>query len=427
MAQKLTDAIIRKEPAPDKGSKPLYDTEVKGFGCRIYAPTKRNPDGSRSFFLNYHANGIERRYTIGESPTWNVKDARAEAAELRKRIDRGEDPARDKRERRTAPCIEDLVNRYLTDHLPTKAAYGGPRENDERKMAAELADGLGRQTKVADVHFADIERLHRKITASGRPVRANRILALASKAFSLALVPGTGEQDPWRSAIAGNPCKGVKKNPEQARERFFNEAELAAIADALDLADERSSADCIRLVMATGCRPCEAMRARWSEFDAEPGRWVKPSSHTKQRRTHRVPLRRSRPRACRQSSQEPQRRYLAVSFQAKSWRAHQAFAHGLAHHAPAGNTLAMGVRSGRRSSYCGSRGPARLAAYYRGNRGRSEDHESRLAALTCRSASLYPAAFIRGPWRGKPLEPAHDRPAAWPLSKQNDSALCPPG
>ena len=66
MAQKLTDAIIRKEPAPDKGSKPLYDTDVKGFGCRIYAPTKRNPDGSRSFFLNYHVDGIERRFTIGE-------------------------------------------------------------------------------------------------------------------------------------------------------------------------------------------------------------------------------------------------------------------------------------------------------------------------------------------------------------------------
>lgn len=290
MAQKLTDATIRKEPAPDKGSKPLYDTDVTGFGIRIYAPTKRNPDGSRSFFLNYHADGIERRLTIGEFPTWNVRDARAEAAELRKRIDRGEDPARDKRERQIAPCIEDLVNRYLTDHLPTKAAYGGPRENDERKMADELADGLGRQTKLTDVHFADIERLHRKIAASGRPVRANRILALASKAFSLALVPRTGEQDPWRTAVAGNPCKGVKKNPEQARERFFNEAELAAIADALDLADEKFSADCVRLVMSTGCRPCEAMRARWSEFDAEPGRWVKPSSHTKQRRTHRAPL-----------------------------------------------------------------------------------------------------------------------------------------
>jgi integrase len=42
--------------------------------------------------------------------------------------------------------------------------------------------------------------------------------------------------------------------------------------------------------MVTGARPGEAMRATWSEFDVEPGYWVKPSAHTKQRRTHRVPL-----------------------------------------------------------------------------------------------------------------------------------------
>jgi integrase len=42
--------------------------------------------------------------------------------------------------------------------------------------------------------------------------------------------------------------------------------------------------------MLTGCRPAEAMRAEWSEFDAEPGLWIKPSAHTKQRKTHRLPL-----------------------------------------------------------------------------------------------------------------------------------------
>jgi integrase len=42
--------------------------------------------------------------------------------------------------------------------------------------------------------------------------------------------------------------------------------------------------------MLTGCRPGEAMRARWTEMDAEPGYWIKPSAHTKQRRPHKLPL-----------------------------------------------------------------------------------------------------------------------------------------
>jgi len=42
--------------------------------------------------------------------------------------------------------------------------------------------------------------------------------------------------------------------------------------------------------MLTGCRPCEAMRALWEEFDKEPGFWVRPSAHTKQRKIHKAPL-----------------------------------------------------------------------------------------------------------------------------------------
>jgi integrase len=44
----------------------------------------------------------------------------------------------------------------------------------------------------------------------------------------------------------------------------------------------------VRLI--TGCRPSEAMKATWSEFDGEPGYWIKPSAHVKQRKTHKLPL-----------------------------------------------------------------------------------------------------------------------------------------
>jgi integrase len=34
----------------------------------------------------------------------------------------------------------------------------------------------------------------------------------------------------------------------------------------------------------------EVLSATWDQFDLEAGVWVKPSSHTKQRKIHRVPL-----------------------------------------------------------------------------------------------------------------------------------------
>jgi integrase len=103
------------------------------------------------------------------------------------------------------------------------------------------------------------------------------------------LVPRAGETLPWRNAVQGNPCKGIERNHEEAKERFFSQAELTAISDALAKYDG-VAADCVRLVMLSGARPSEAMKAQWEEFDKEPGFWIKPSAHVKQRKTHKLPL-----------------------------------------------------------------------------------------------------------------------------------------
>jgi integrase len=108
--------------------------------------------------------------------------------------------------------------------------------------------------------------------------------------FSLSLVPLAGEDEAWRDAHMGNPCKGVARNREIAHEWFYSQAELAAIADALDQYPGKTAADCVRLIMMSGCRPGESMRARWEQFSSEPGFWVRPGAQTKQRRTHKAPL-----------------------------------------------------------------------------------------------------------------------------------------
>jgi integrase len=274
----LTADLVRTVQEPgtywDKG-------QIPGFGLRVNRRVK-------SFFLNYRFEGRERRFTIGAFPRWSVAAARDEAKELRKQIDRGIDPAGEKRERREAPTVQDLINRYIEQHLPRKSMTA-VRQNDDKRMLAEIGDRLGKHTKVADVHGGDIRDMHHRITESGRPIRANRILAIASKMFSLSLVPMPGENTPWRDAAQGNPCKGIERNREEARERFFSQAELVKISEALNKYPG-VAADCVRLIMLTGCRPAEAMAAEWSEFDAEPGLWIKPSSHTKQRKTHRLPL-----------------------------------------------------------------------------------------------------------------------------------------
>lgn len=287
MTERITEDWLKKQTPPATGAATLWDLEITGFGVRIFAPTKRHATGARSFFINYRMEGREKRFTIGSYPDWSAAAARAEAKELRLRIDRGEDPTKERRDRREAPTVRDLAQRYREEHLPKKAASS--QTNDWAMIQNEILPAIG-DRKVADVHEGDIEALHRGITERGRAVRANRVLAVASKMFSLALRRKEGEDAPWRNQAQGNPCKGAARNPEEGHERFFSPAELAALSDALATYGQTPAADCLRFIMLTGCRPGEAIHATWDQFAAEPGFWVKPSAHTKQPKVHRVPL-----------------------------------------------------------------------------------------------------------------------------------------
>jgi integrase len=306
MPVKLTKDIVESEPAPVKGTTLLYDDQVKGFGLRVFAPTDRHPLGARAFFLNYIINGIERRYTIGRYPDWSVVAAREEARELRKRVDRGEDITAEKRARAEAATVKDLGARYKEQLLgkPIKTIKDCSRHIDAfilpfkpTTRSPKMADRL-----VTEIHSGDVEALHKAITKDGHSVLANRVLATLSSMFTLSMKPMAGEDKPWRTPGLGNPCKGVERNHEEGRERFFSEGEIAAISDALNeygavkrnspphARSAIASANLIRWIMLTGCRPGEAMKAKWSEVDEQPGFWIKPSSHTKQKKTHKLAL-----------------------------------------------------------------------------------------------------------------------------------------
>jgi integrase len=273
MAQKLTDGIVKALPAPASGNKVHYDSAVKGFGCRVTTA------GARAFVLNYRTrSGRERRYTIGTFPEWRTVAAREEAIELKKRIDRGEDPLAEIQAGRDAPTITDLCARYQEEHLPKKRPSS--QGDDKSMIELEIIPAL-KHLKVAEVTFSDIDGLHRKITKRGRAHRANRVVALLSKMFGLAIRWG------WR---ADNPVRGIERNPENKRTRYLSGAELVSLTEALAKIEDQQAANIIRLLLLTGARLNEVQSATWDQFDIENGNWTKPGATTKQKTEHRVPL-----------------------------------------------------------------------------------------------------------------------------------------
>jgi integrase len=139
---------------------------------------------------------------------------------------------------------------------------------------------LGR-LRVSAICQRDIASLHGSLKAT--PYRANRVLSLLSKMFSLAVKWN------WR---ADNPCRDVQRFHEDRREAWLTVEQLEKLERALDAYPSQDAADAIRLLIYTGSREGEVLSASWDEFDLNGARptWTKPSHHTKQKTTEHVPL-----------------------------------------------------------------------------------------------------------------------------------------
>jgi len=281
--RRLTDAAVKHLPSPPAGSRIVYDTVAKGFGVRVTAA------GARAFILTYRRkDGQQRRYTIGSFSDWRTAAAREEAQRLKRAVDGGADPLGELEQSRTAPTVSDLAERFIADYVPRKRE--STQRDYKRQIKANILPAIGK-LKVDAVTFDEIDRLHRTITKRA-PTQANRTLAVASKMFTLAkkwkVLGAPDSSPPMRTG--DNPCKRVERNGENKRKVYATLEELTRIAAALDGLEDQGAADAIRLMLLTGARRGETLKAKWSDINLKKEVWTKPASTTKQKGDHILPL-----------------------------------------------------------------------------------------------------------------------------------------
>jgi len=279
VASYLDEKTARLAPPPIDGKPYLIEYDggdpraVKGFGLRV---TKR---GARSFILNYrNAEGRERRLTIGAYPDWKVVAAREEARKLKRDIDRGLDPMGERHGLREAPTLKEFAESYIAARHGTKRAR--TVKEDESLLNGIILPELG-ERKLVGIGFNDVEALHLKVTKNGTAVRANRAVALLRNMFNKAMKAGLRTD---------NPVIGIEKNPEHARERYLSNDEVVRLMRALTKHRTKPSSNAVMLLLLTGARRSEVLKATWGQFDLGAGTWTKPGSSTKQKKVHRVPL-----------------------------------------------------------------------------------------------------------------------------------------
>lgn len=269
---KLTKTFIEGlDPATADRDHVYWDTSMPGFGVRV------KPPATLSYLIQYRFAGQSRRMSLGRHGRITLEGARKEAKKYLGQVAMDRDPARERAEVRAAPTMKELATDYLERHAVPKKRPASVR--DDRSMLDRfILPKLGSR-KVNAIGRREIEGITNSLAAT--PYMANRVRALLSKMFSLAV--GWG----WRS---DNPVSGVQAFSETPRQRWLREDEIDRLFAALDAHSNQSHANAIRLLLLTGARRSEVLKAEWAQFDLGNGLWTKPAAFTKQRRLHHVPL-----------------------------------------------------------------------------------------------------------------------------------------
>lgn len=93
------------------------------------------------------------------------------------------------------------------------------------------------------------------------PAAANRSLPILSVILEQAELCGLRPRD-------SNPCRGIRRFPQQGRERFLNPQEMRQLGAALAAYAEKSQTctALIKLLLLTGCRQSEIRTLRWHDY-----------------------------------------------------------------------------------------------------------------------------------------------------------------
>ena len=208
-------------------------------------------------------------------PELTATAARARALELRRDILDGHDPLEARQANRSQPTVNELATDYLERHaMPHKRPSS--LRNDRQMIDGIVRPRLG-SLRLEAVGKRDIETLHASL--KGTPYRANRVLALLSKMFSLAI------EWEWRT---DNPARGVPRFHEDKRESWLSPEEFTDIARPLDGLPDQNAANALRLLLLTGAREMDILKATRPQFNLQRGVWTKPSHHPEEKEAQRL-------------------------------------------------------------------------------------------------------------------------------------------
>ena len=220
--------------------------------------------GSKTYYLVKRTDGRPTRHKLGTADELSVDQARKAAAAVAGKIASGENPQADRRQKREEPTLQKLHAHWMIYANAHKKASS--TAEDRRNFAKHCKPLAGR--RLGSIKKADVQRLHTSIGSDSGPYAANRVLALLKAMYNKADELG------YRG---DNPCRGVKKFSEVARDRFLQAGEAESFFAALQSEPELFR-DFFLMLLLTGARKSNVLSMRWADLDLQASYWRIPET-----------------------------------------------------------------------------------------------------------------------------------------------------
>jgi integrase len=292
---KLTDAVFCK-------IKPANTEQLLSDGGGLYVRVRSKEEGGAiSFRLAYRLENKQRWVTLGRYPVMALAEARERRDEYKALVKKGIDPGLEKqneiqRNRQAQldektrldklaarATVKDLFDRWATLELAQRKESS--RKELIRSFNKDVLPIIG-HFPAEDVTRADVMKVLDNILARGACRLANRTLSEMRQMFGFGYT---------REIVKNDPTHRLKKDDiggkETERDRILSEDEIRELARKIPGANLYRPSECaIWIMLSTGCRVGDLMKATWDEIDFEARTWMfipeKDKSHI--RRIHTV-------------------------------------------------------------------------------------------------------------------------------------------
>lgn len=285
---KLTDKHLRK-------LKPTDDEQLVGDGGGLWVrvlPFAKG--GAINFYYRFQFDGKERRYNCGSYPGTTLAQARESRNAARNIVRSGIDPVQqednDKIARSAAQAVEkmektveDLLKDWKRVYLSVHRKDGGTEVEDAMKR--DVLPVIGTM-KAKDVRLQHIVQVIDRILERDARRTANMLLSLMRQMFRHGLGRGIVETDP--TLALSKKQAGGKETPSDRNLSLDEIRELSAKLLSSGLHAKTQAV--IWLLLATGARIGELLKARWDDIDEETNIWTIPAENSKNGRVHLVHL-----------------------------------------------------------------------------------------------------------------------------------------